>query len=463
MSQRSFCSIGMRTAVLAGLLLGSARQGSAEPAVVRFEPSRGSAHSTVRRLGPADLEAKIQRILLKQRSPQEEAEVVKTLVAMGSDAIPVLLEWILGDPLSKGAKEGDTIPIVFGQMEQVRRMARAAIEGFPRSNVLKAIQANRPSEPDQEKDLSRLRLIGELGSARGFPLFFEISSNLDSRILHSQHHRMWAEAAIANILASETEALKALTQELDGLSEVDLSIVVGALSQVPRADAMTPLLKIVSNDAPTESRLKALGRKALEFAWVSNPDPRPYLRLIAVSNDSTLRRHATYYLAQLLDLQSVETLIDQINPETVEGRSAARSLSFMAGGRLYDSAPEWEAWWKREQEFWRSRGQDLLKSLPDDRPGVALKALKELTQHPVYRAELAEALAYSLVDLPPETALTACKTIEQIGSARAVPGLTGALLSGASDLREGAWNCLRTITGQDLPADAWSWNRYVSP
>jgi HEAT repeat protein len=185
------------------------------------------------------------------------------------------------------------------------------------------------------------------------------------------------------------------------------------------------------------------------------------LRAALEHADAGLRAAAARALGRLRDSSSVPSLIGRLEDSAPAVQRAARWALRECSGQDLASGEEWQRWLAAEREWWQEVGQRRLQALdPADSSGWA-PALRELTAHPFVREPVAEALAERLGELGPELQVLACSTLGRLGARTAVPALIELLFEKDAVVREAAWEALRELTGQDLPAEPRLWEEYA--
>jgi HEAT repeat protein len=203
---------------------------------------------------------------------------------------------------------------------------------------------------------------------------------------------------------------------------------------------------------------------ALECArpWSLAGRSARYCATFLRSPEATERARAARLAGELHELELVPDVIALLEDgELAVRRSAEGALARMAGVPLGAEAAAWEAWHERELDWRDTRWSELLATLVGARAGPANEALRELARHPLFRHEVARALAESLPEQPSTVALASCVELENIGSRWAVPGLVSALERGPAQLKAAAWRTLRALSGEARELSLAVWRAWV--
>jgi HEAT repeat protein len=123
----------------------------------------------------------------------------------------------------------------------------------------------------------------------------------------------------------------------------------------------------------------------------------------------------------------------------------------------YPPRPEpWRQWYRTEQGWRSSEAARALADLGGDET-AAEPAVRSLAQHPLYRHELAPALAPALRHTSAAVRRLACDALARLGSWTAVDALVRALDDADPSVAEAAHAALVRLTGWDQPHRSEAW------
>ncbi len=202
-------------------------------------------------------------------------------------------------------------------------------------------------------------------------------------------------------------------------------------------------------------RLPALARDA---GRPLRPDTLARLREMLDHADVELARSAAVALAQLEDLEAVGELVGALRSGEPRLVDSARWALVELTGMGYGATPEpWEAWYAEQADWYANRAPEVLRMLDDPRAGPPTQALRELSARPLFRADLAPAIAGVLERPEPQLRLLGCSTLRRLGSDEAKPLLVRRLADTDPRVVETSHAALVELTGLDLPPDARRW------
>lgn len=176
------------------------------------------------------------------------------------------------------------------------------------------------------------------------------------------------------------------------------------------------------------------------------------LRRYLTDMDARSRAEAATLLASLKDRKSIPLMIPLVGDSAAPVRRAAHaSLKELTGMRFGSSPGRWKSWFKREKNWWKSEGQDLVRGMETLPLPELLDSLNEVTQHALYRHELGPAVA-KLLDHRNETVvLMALSALESIHAQGQVQGVRKLLLDRRTNVASQARAVYATLSGETAP------------
>ncbi len=117
----------------------------------------------------------------------------------------------------------------------------------------------------------------------------------------------------------------------------------------------------------------------------------------------------------------------------------------------------WSEWQQAEEQWLRMRLRPLSRDLHSDSAGAVVRAVRELSAHPLFRRKLAPLLLEGLEHIEGSVAVAACSGLERLKEPSIVPALVKYLTDARPTVVEAVGRCLVTISGQSLPPDAQAW------
>ncbi len=182
------------------------------------------------------------------------------------------------------------------------------------------------------------------------------------------------------------------------------------------------------------------------------------MRDVLASTDSDLHSLACLVAGDIEDRDAIPALVTSLTegPPPVQD-AALWALRRIVGTNLVSDAEVWQEWIEAEESWfatdWRKRRNELRSA---DKVKV-LKALRELSMHPLYRHESAELIRSVLQHRSAQVRLAAVQVLMELGSPVSVPALIDSLEDRDVDVRKAAHEGLQAITGLDARLDLHDW------
>jgi hypothetical protein len=328
------------------------------------------------------------------------------------------------------------------------------------------------SEPRDESSVAAaLRLFGRTGrpgDVRAFGPLLAAFPPLDSARIEDA-----LERAVVDWAAREPTVCAELPALCAELSDDAAGVVIRALGSAPSVEAVECLRQLLGRrEALTTCVLQALAGAAAHVA----PDDAPHdVDDLAgeivphLASDDVLRAvAAASTLGRLRSKRALPYLIEALDrDEDPVARAALTSLRAISGTQLAASASLWKRWCTREERWWRERAPELRSFVDGESATRSQRAdlsawLAELSEHPLYRDELAPLAARALAHGDPEVRILACRALERLCSRAALAQLSAALADEAPAVAAAAARALEHIapprsraaevTGRGAPA-----------
>lgn len=172
---------------------------------------------------------------------------------------------------------------------------------------------------------------------------------------------------------------------------------------------------------------------------------RPYLK----SEQTILVQSAASALGGFQDEECVAQLIELLsNPDSGVRGAAHQALRSISGIGLWPDASRWTSWYEAERTWYEKTAPDRFEQIRNGHVGERARAIAELTEHPVYRKEIAAELQDLLPRAEDEIRLLGVRALGQLGAATAVPFLESCTLDPQSDLAVEARSTIARIRAQ---------------
>lgn len=271
------------------------------------------------------------------------------------------------------------------------------------------------------------------------------------------------EHGLLDWLAREPELFEALPTLCGELSPELAAVVIGALARTHSPEAPRCLRRLLDlPEALHACILQALASTAELVPRAEVADLAEELLRHLDSGDDARAVAAANALGRLRARDGIPALIEHISDETPLARAALAALRAISGTRLPASPLVWRRWHADEEIWWRERAPELARALGNpgrDEPGRArlVAALGELSEHPLYRDELAPLAAAGLECRDPGVRVLTCAALERLGSRAALPFLRKHLGDTDENVVGHVQRALRTLAGIDLGRDVERW------
>lgn len=387
--------------------------------------------------------------------------LVRRLVALGPGAAPALFS--LASGLGIEALLTDDAPEAWMcSPDRVGELALAALADLPAVPVRIQLRVECSAHPSLEVRVAALDVLGRQGSAEGLDLYFEILAQGEAELDH-RAMRTTACQALLTMLHRDGATANLLEKPLLSASIPAQLLVCEALSDCNRGAAVRLITKLFGRDAELDlAALDGLASLGSQFPWRVGDDVATRLRAVLGREDARLRAAAAQALGKIRDPQAAPMLIGLLaDADGATRRAAQWALRETSGETRITAAAAWHRWLEAELAWWREEGQDRLAALDPADPTRIAEAVRALLDHPFGRDQSADALASALATFDPAAQLVACDALARLGSRRAVPALIELLFEPGEELRTAAWTALRTLTGEDLPAEPQLWEAYA--
>ena len=167
-------------------------------------------------------------------------------------------------------------------------------------------------------------------------------------------------------------------------------------------------------------------------------------------------------VGRVRDAKAAPTLIARLGDADPEVVGAAQWALRESTGQTRPAAREqWDAWLEAERTWWRDEGKTHVANLAAGDTTRLSQTLRDALKHPLARQPVVDALLATIADLGPDAKVMACATLAELRALDAVPGLVELLFENDARVHAAAWNALRALTGEDLPAEPRLWEEYA--
>lgn len=432
-----------------GAILGRLRRGTF--ALVIAVASTSLAYGSTEE----SLEA-VAECLRQLRDGAPHGVVVQELRQLGPDQAPLLLGILAGtEPLPPDTSG----PLLSPATEPLFLEAMA---DWPTEAIFESV-AQLESVSGTRGTLLLLRVLGALGDRNALRLFFDVLDRVPQQIQQHPSIAPKIEQSLAGILRRDPHAHLTVSSRLRELGVPTLMRIAQAVAQAsaPQGPALLEsltgrntqldLVVLESLGSWSPARLDCEDFAAAEIA----------LRFLDSAQELT-RARAASTLGKLRHSPAIPLLIELLDDRDPRvARAAHWAITQTVAGPRSDDAETWRAWLASEQEWFTDSGE-LLRIASHEEAGAAVRALRELSEHPLYKFELVEGLARAIHNPSAPVAVAACGTLAALNAPCGVRPLVDALEDPRADVRNAAERALAGMTGEVLPKAPQAWRQWLS-
>lgn len=405
-----------------------------------------------------------------------DTDLLLELEEHGDKAIPTLLrlsllglegetpEWIEGE-------EQPELPVVHvqewwgGDPDLITEVATRALMSCSERRVVRGIVEWLEEERAPGEVLSAVRVLGDIRATSGLDIILDLASLFDRTQMRSHPVRRGFLNALTKLLLEDPFALQAIQDQIGEYNLDVLGLLAESIERADQPDTLFVVVQLFGFDRRLDERLIAVaGSIASRYPWRVQFDVKPFLRQQLDSHEPKLREAAIHSLALLGDPESFMRFTELLNDTDPKiQRAASWALKSLTGNHLQRHRDAWNSWYDAELERFAANMEACDRQLDDSRAAVALDAMRLLGQHKLFRHEVVTVIVEALRHPEPEIVVTACQTLQRLGSCEAVPFLADVLFERDEGVRNAACQALRALTGKTFSADPESWEQFVTP
>jgi HEAT repeat protein len=350
-------------------------------------------------------------------------------------------------------------------IEMRRKILVDALKLLPAHDAIDGLRSRITTKTSVDARLLAIQVLSEIGGVPAFDGAIGIAGAFDP----IQWQRTFVQVAIENacveLVGRNPRIARRLASSMQDSPPGLAQIEARALTRARAATALPALLASLGRDSALDlcilQQLEKIGDRCDPLAA---PDALKRLHAMLESPDHDVQRAALVAAARMGDTESVPLMLSRLtSADTLTQTSARWSLETLSGEKRGLDPAAWIEWWSHEKTWAEEELPNLSYELQiRDAEKVKLSIDAGLT-HRAHRHAVASAIKPMLEAQDPAAQRLACGVLAQIGSPRALPWLIEKLESESEDVRNAAWNGLRTITKLDVPADAAAWRLALAP
>ena len=344
-----------------------------------------------------------------------------------------------------------------------RELLVEAMRLWPTERVAQRLLVEFDVEAPIGVQLSAIQLMGEVGNVRGLGLLLEELSTASRGWQRVPELQRRIEAGLVTAMARESGSFHDLR---NSIAEIDVALLIPvsrALACDGRETAVNLLVEMLDRDPELDlAVLAALGELDPRQAALADGTRAHAVRPYLASSVPRARARAAVALGELHDEYSFGPLVALLDdPEPAVRRAALRALRELSGLRWPPDAERWKRWYRSEVLWLDQLAQVMARRSRAAEPAEAIAAMRQLSSHPLFRAELSPELVGCLRHPETAVAVGAAHALRRLGDPASIPALITALDDPRSAVANVVHQGLSALSGEDLPPDPEAWHRWL--
>ncbi|MEQ1891438.1 MAG: HEAT repeat domain-containing protein [Planctomycetota bacterium] len=334
---------------------------------------------------------------------------------------------------------------------------RAALCARSRRELLPFFEELARGPLELRERLEAHLVLGAVGESENLRLLLRLSVNPGESAPPFELRTSFT-AALAAILWRAPAAIEQVPGLFTDSPPVFTAPVVEALAQCAGRRATEILAQLLGRvpgiDGLLLARLAQRGRytgSSAEFVFAT-------LRRYFHQTDPALVAAAVRASAELGDDGAVDELIGLLEHRDERVcAGAVDALTELSGLDFGSDVARWTGWYHAEMHWWEHEADARLVRIERAHGPEYVRAAREVLEHRLFRARLAESFAQALERRDADEAWLACRALAELRSMVAVPALIECLERDDPRLRAAAHAALRAITGAELGPEPEAW------
>ena len=406
---------------------------------------------------------RVDEILEGRDEGETEQAIRQKLLALGTDALPELIDLLMGvEAPAPGVAFADLVQQGGGHDELLLR----TLESLPSESVVAAVRdytMTRLGDKDFDDQLQSMVILGRVGDVDALEPMFEIIARAEPVHLLRPTVQNKIEQPLSQILLRDPRCLRKLSAIIDDVQVELWPLLARAIGANMRHEGIDLLEGMLGHGAKLDG---------VVLEQLSRLDPRDWrehggrtadiLRKYLHSADRRLRKQAVTSLGQLRYVDAFEdiiVLLDDIDRSVAQG--AAHAVQSASGLSWKFSSEEWQTWFSGQQQWLQRIEAEVAPEVLDPEPHRAIRALRTLSERPVFRNRLSEIVAQATTHPDEGVVLFACSSLSALDSPYALSSLVELLAHDSDAVRSAALESLELITGQELDPDHSAWRAWL--
>jgi hypothetical protein len=381
-------------------------------------------------------------------------DAASDLAHLGNAVVPVCVAMLVGTLPTSNWEGGAGVEYGAVAAQNLREdvVLIEALRRFEPGLVAECVADACAGKAKLDVRLVGMRILSETGDAQALDAWLEVAGGIEPMYLEGACVQGPLENALANLLRRDPAGFAALTKPSKKLPRPLLPLIVRATAASERVSGVALLLSWLGLEQALDLELlhslpslvehTCGGLSEEQLSWI-----RPFL----ADDDWRVRRSAALALGLVGDARSYRELVALLDdPQRLVVQAANFALTHMSGKDLgQDSAP-WLAWFEDETSWFQDSGARLIEELRSNDPATALEAARTLCQRPLFKHEIASAIAGLLTSSDPALVEGLCTALGTLGSMAGANGLLKVLDRPEEPPRRAAHAALVRLTGRKI-------------
>lgn len=366
----------------------------------------------------------IERLVyeLEQAEQVDSETLLDALTISGPKGLEGLLDLVAGQPV-----EG-VDPFTMDR----RRTTREALTDIPNRVRAREKDATLSAHRLQVETKISLQVLARFGSAQDLAGLLALLGPDQQGRSRPTALRKEAEKTLAALLERDARAMGVLSSLFSSQNFQAKEAILRAVGRYPSERSLDFLIGQIDRERELASILLSQVGRIVDATGIQvDTHSLHFIRRELLSQDPRVLRETCQALGRIGSTEVVEDLIELLEHEDPMVSSTAHwALEHITANRISPTAHRWHRWWSREREWWQSDSGKLLEDLEHPNPGIVGAALRELSQHLLYRHEITERILPLLEDPNPSVVAQACAVLQVLRSQRAVEPLEALIARG---------------------------------
>jgi HEAT repeat protein len=398
-------------------------------------------------------------LLARAADPDERSAVLEELTNH-----PETFEVLLGTLGTSRAPDEEGTTLSGAQLE----LALSALERLGPSRLTAFVSSVAHESEIGPRSVAAVRILGARARAEDLPTLLGLARTAESSGRFAVLEVPWEEA-LTVVLARAPNAIARLRERWNTLGPATASLAVQVLESHAGDEALASLRSLLGRSRELDaSLLLALGNRGESAPPKLRAELGAEVERYLSSAASAEVQAAAQALGRLRSPDTIPALIDVLeHPDATARRSILTALRAIGGVNLPSSLPVWRSWYAKEDAWWEERAREVYvqlgTGLEQADTGATFAALRELSEHPLHRDDLAKRLSNLLGRPEPGPRVLISECLARLGSREGAAALKKAAADPDPDVAAAACAALDMLgEGRERPTPRRGGGRVAS-